>query len=64
MAGPVVAAAVMLVSHRFKNRIDDSKKLSSPQREKAYLEIIDKCIFGIGVVGEKEIDSILSLIHI
>ena len=58
MAGPVVAAAVMLVSHRFKNRIDDSKKLSSPQREKAYLEIIDKCIFGIGVVGEKEIDSI------
>ncbi|MFA5276068.1 MAG: ribonuclease HII [Candidatus Omnitrophota bacterium] len=58
LAGPVVAAAVRLISHRFKNRIDDSKKLSSALREKAYLEIIDKSVFGIGIVGEKEIDAI------
>lgn len=58
LAGPVVAAAVMLSTFRFKNRIDDSKKISALQREKAYLEIIDKSIFGIGIVDEKEIDSI------
>lgn len=58
LAGPVVAAAVMLATFRFKNRIDDSKKISPLQREKAYLEIIDNSIFGIGIVDEKEIDSI------
>jgi ribonuclease HII len=58
LAGPVVAAAVRLISHRFNNRIDDSKKLSAAKRERAYLEIIDKCIFGIGIVDEKEIDAI------
>ena len=40
LAGPVVAAAVSLKSHRFKNHIDDSKKLTSLAREKAFQEII------------------------
>lgn len=56
LAGPVVAAAVALKYTRFINRIDDSKKLSSRLREKAFPEILKKSVFGIGVVSEKIID--------
>lgn len=63
LAGPVVAAAVSLKRNaRFKNRIDDSKKLTHLQREKAYLEIITKSLFGIGIVNEKIIDSLNILV--
>lgn len=58
LAGPVVAAAVALLSHRFKNRIDDSKKLTSSLREKAFPEIIAKSVFGVAIVGEKVIDRV------
>ncbi|MFC1657980.1 ribonuclease HII [Candidatus Omnitrophota bacterium] len=57
LAGPVVAGAVCLATSRFKNRIDDSKKLSANQRENAFLEIIQKSTFSLGVVDEKVIDS-------
>jgi len=56
LAGPVVAAAVTLPNYRFKNRIDDSKKLTAGLREKAYFEITSRAIFGIGIIDEKEID--------
>ncbi|MDD4899764.1 MAG: ribonuclease HII [Candidatus Omnitrophica bacterium] len=56
LAGPVVAAAVVLKEINFSNRIDDSKKLSSLQRENAFKEIIRKSVFGIGIVNEKIID--------
>jgi len=58
LAGPVVAAAVKLKNTHFKNRIDDSKKLTASQREKAFLELMDKSIFGIGIVNEKIIDRL------
>jgi ribonuclease HII len=58
LAGPVVAAAVALKTARFKNRIDDSKKLTPLSREKAFFEIINKSVFGIGVVSERVIDQI------
>ncbi len=58
MAGPVVAAAVLLNKPHFKNRIYDSKKLTSSQREKAYPEIIGNSVFGIGIKDEKVIDRI------
>lgn len=58
LAGPVVAAAVALHTHRFKNRIDDSKKLTSQLREKAFAEIIQKSVFGIGVINERIIDEV------
>ena len=58
LAGPVVAAAVALKQTRFKNRIDDSKKLTARAREKAFLEILDKSISGVGIVNEKIIDRI------
>jgi ribonuclease HII len=58
LAGPVVAAAVALKTRRFQNRIDDSKKLTPLQREKAYLEIDNKALFGIGIVSENIIDRL------
>ena len=58
LAGPVVAAAAALNTYSFKNRIDDSKKLTFKSREKAFLEIIDKSVFGVGIVNEKIIDRI------
>ena len=58
LAGPVVAAAVALKTTSFKNRIDDSKKLSLNSREKAFGEIVKKSIFGISVVSEKVIDRV------
>ena len=58
MAGPVVAAAAMLETYRFKNRIDDSKKLSPRLREMAFPEIVEKSVFGVGIANEKIIDEL------
>jgi len=57
LAGPVVAAAVLLREYQFDNRIADSKKLSPTQREKAFLEIYDKACVGVGIINEKVIDE-------
>lgn len=62
LAGPVVAAAVALNTRRFKNRIDDSKKLTPLAREKAFQEIIRKSVFGIGIVDEYTIDRVNILV--
>lgn len=57
LAGPVVAAAVLLNKNsRFQNRIDDSKKLTPSQREKVFKEIANKSVFGIGIIDEKIVD--------
>lgn len=58
LAGPVVAGAVIIKDYKFKERIDDSKKLSAKRRERACREILKKCVVGIGVVDEKIIDDI------
>ena len=58
LAGPVVAGAVWLKKDaKFQSRIDDSKKLSPRQRDAAFLELITKSHFEIGIVDEKVIDS-------
>ncbi len=62
LAGPVVASAVWLKTFSFQNHIDDSKKLSHSQRESAFLEIIIKSVFGIGVINEKVIDRVNILV--
>jgi len=62
LAGPVVAAAVALKTITFRNRIDDSKKLTASQREKAFSEIIQKSVFGVGVISEKIIDNLNILV--
>jgi ribonuclease HII len=58
LAGPVVAGAVIVKDFHFKERIDDSKKLTAGKREKAYREIFEKCDVGIGIVDEKVIDRV------
>jgi ribonuclease HII len=58
LAGPVVAAAVCLLSHDFEARIDDSKKLSQAQREKAFDAVFHNAFVGIGVVSESAIDEL------
>ncbi|MFH1577466.1 MAG: ribonuclease HII [Candidatus Omnitrophota bacterium] len=62
LAGPVVAGALCLGTSRFKNRIDDSKKLSPKERESAFLEIIQKSIFALSIVDERVIDSLNILV--
>jgi len=57
-AGPVVAGAVILKESDFAAEINDSKKLSPKKREKAYREILEKAIVGVGIVDEKTIDEV------
>lgn len=57
LAGPVVAAAVILQKNRFRNRIDDSKALSALQRENAYSEIMEKASVGVGIISHDIIDA-------
>ena len=58
LAGPVAAGAVCLQTTRFRNRIDDSKKLTVQEREDAFLEIIQKSVFALSIVEEKIIDDL------
>jgi len=58
LAGPVVAASVILKNYNFSVKIDDSKRLSPLARELAYQEISQKAFIGIGVVPEDAIDKI------
>jgi len=54
----VVAASLILKSTHFKNRIDDSKKLTPKSRLLAYREIIEKAWIGVGIKNEKVIDEV------
>lgn len=56
LAGPVVAAAVIVSDNDFTERIDDSKKLTARMRERAFIEILTRCDVGIGLVGVGDID--------
>ena len=58
LAGPVVAAAVVLQETRFENKIGDSKQLTPLQRENAFHEILAKSQVGVGIVSENVIDTI------
>lgn len=59
LAGPVVAACVILPQDNNLLYINDSKKLSAKKREELDLEIRKVAIdIGIGVVDEKTIDEI------
>ncbi|MBF0494566.1 MAG: ribonuclease HII [Candidatus Omnitrophica bacterium] len=57
LAGPVVAACVVIRDADFTEKIDDSKKLSPRQRERSYIDIIKRCDVGIGSASVEEIDS-------
>ncbi|MBI4335671.1 MAG: ribonuclease HII [Candidatus Omnitrophica bacterium] len=58
LAGPVVAACVILGKRVFRARIDDSKKLSPPARERAFAEISRSCLVSVGIVDHEAIDNI------
>ncbi|KAB7708034.1 ribonuclease HII [Bacillus aerolatus] len=56
LAGPVIAAAVILPPNIQLVGINDSKKLSKAKRDYFYKEITDKADVGIGIVTAAEID--------
>jgi ribonuclease HII len=59
LAGPVVAAAVILDSRRPVDGLDDSKKLSAARREALDLAIRDRALaFAVAFTGAAEIDRV------
>ncbi|MEL6921552.1 MAG: ribonuclease HII, partial [Pseudomonadota bacterium] len=57
LAGPVVAAAVVLNPMSMPMGVDDSKRLSAPQRLAAFDEILKRADVGIGVAPAQQIDA-------
>ncbi len=58
LAGPVVAAAVILDRDRFPRGIDDSKALPADVREAICLKLQRVAIVGVGIASVEEIDRI------
>jgi ribonuclease HII len=59
LAGPVVAAAVILDPNNPIAALNDSKQLSAKTRKLLREEILEKALcYGIGIVDHKEIDQI------
>jgi ribonuclease HII len=59
LAGPVVAAAVILPRDGIGEKLFDSKKISSKKREYLYESILSKALgVGVGMVGQEEIDHV------
>src|SRR5690242_14827007 len=59
LAGPVVAAAVVLDRARRWNGVDDSKKLTPEARDEVYARVLEGArAFGWAVVGPRAIDAL------
>ena len=59
LAGPVVAAAVILPKDALIDGVNDSKKLSEKKREKLYDDIVENAVaWGVGIVEHTVIDEI------
>jgi len=58
LAGPVVAAAVVLDRDKFPRGIDDSKKLDLDTREAIYDRLQKVARIGVGMASVEEIDQI------
>lgn len=59
LAGPVVAAAVILPKQCEILYLNDSKKVPEKKREELYYEILEKAVaVGVGVVSHQTIDEI------
>ena len=59
IAGPVVAAAVILPRGMDFPEFDDSKKLTEKQREKLRIKVLENAAaYGVGIVSAQEIDEI------
>lgn len=57
LAGPVVAAAVILDLNQPIYGLDDSKQLSQSRREELFIEIKEKALIGVGQASNLEIDK-------
>ncbi|MBU3076504.1 ribonuclease HII [Sphingomonas quercus] len=62
LAGPVVAAAVILDRGKFPRGIDDSKKLTAEDRDSLYVRIRRMGVVGVGICDVEEIDR-LNIYH-
>ncbi|MBI3316497.1 MAG: ribonuclease HII [Candidatus Omnitrophica bacterium] len=58
LAGPVVAAAVILRRSGSLSHLDDSKKIPSLKRTSIFREILQHSLVGIGIADEAQIDEI------
>ncbi len=59
LAGPVVAAAVVLPKDGIGIELFDSKQISSKKREDLYGSILSKALgVGVGIIGQEEIDQL------
>ena len=59
LAGPVVAAAVILPTDGIGEKLFDSKQISSRKREDLHQTILSEALgVGIGIVGQEEIDCL------
>ena len=58
LAGPVVAAAVILPGKGTPRGLDDSKKLGAAERARLHGRLLDCAIVGVGIVEADEIDSL------
>ncbi|MBR6437802.1 MAG: ribonuclease HII [Bacteroidales bacterium] len=59
IAGPVVAAAVIMPRGMDFPEFDDSKKLTEKQREKLRIKVLENAAaYGVGIVSAEEIDEI------
>jgi ribonuclease HII len=59
LAGPVVAAAVVLPRDGIQEKLFDSKKIPSKKREQLYKTIFAEAEgIGIGIIGQEEIDHL------
>jgi len=58
LAGPVVAAAVILDRKHFPRGIDDSKNLPIDKREAIHARLVKCAVIGVGVASVEEIDTL------
>lgn len=58
LAGPVVAACVILDRNNYPSQINDSKKVSKKYRKFFFENLQKSSLIGVGIVDEKTIDQI------
>ncbi len=59
LAGPVVAACVIMPPNDLILGVDDSKKLTEKRRDELFSAILEKCVaYSVGIVGQETIDSV------
>lgn len=57
IAGPVVAAAVILPLNKTNRKLKDSKMMTAQEREEAFEWIAKHCKYGVGIIHHRIIDK-------